>query len=538
MININNLGLRFSDKELFKNINVTFLKGNCYGVIGANGAGKSTFLKLISGEIDSTAGNVAIEKGKRMAVLKQNHNAYDDYTVMETVIMGHDELYSIMKEKEAIYMKEDFSEADGYKASELEEQFENLDGWNAEYNVELLLNGLNVDKEFFEKKMSEIPNIDKIKVLLAQALFGNPDILLLDEPTNHLDFNTITWLENFLMDYENTVIVVSHDRHFLNKVCTHMFDIDRKTGKLYVGNYDFWNQSSKLALKLMKEQNRKSEEKIKELEKFIAKFSANASKSKQATSRKKTLDKINVENIEPSSRRYPFIGFEVERAIGKELLTVENVSKTVDGKLVLNNVSFKVLPGDKAAILGKDDVATRTLFDVLSGKIEPDSGEVKWGVTVTTDYLPRNNDEFFDGLTVNLIDWLRKYSKDESESFLRNFLGRMLFNNESVFKKVDVLSGGEKMRLMFSKLMLSNANCILLDQPTNHLDLESIESVNEGMSKFKGSVLFSSHDHSFINTIANQIIEITPNGALSYNYTLDQYLESEKVQEKLKEMYK
>jgi len=537
MITCTNLGLVFSDKKLFEDINVKFTAGNCYGVIGGNGAGKSTFLKLLSGLKDSTSGHVSIDKGKRLAFLKQDHFEYEEFKVLDTVIMGHKRLFEIMQEKDALYLKENFSEEDGIKASELEMEFAELDGWNAEVDAEMLLQGLGLSKDLYQKQMKDILGGEKVKVLLAQALFGNPDILLLDEPTNHLDFKAIKWLENFLMDYENTVITVSHDRHFLNKVCTHIFDIDRATGKLYVGNYDFWHQSSKLALRLIKDANKKKEEKIKELEAFVARFSANASKSKQATSRKKALEKIQIDQITPSSRRYPFIGFDIERKPGKELLEVTNLNKTIDGIEVLKNVTFSLNPFDKAVLLGSDLQKT-TLLQILSGEMEADSGEIKWGVTVEKGYLPANNDAYFKDNDTNLIDWLREYSSDPHEAFIRGFLGRMLFGGDEPLKKVKVLSGGEKMRCMFSKLMLTNANTLLVDQPTNHLDLESIQAVNEGLIAYKGSIVFTSHDQEFINTIANKVVEITDNGVLAIEMNFEDYLNSDKVQEMLANLNK
>jgi len=537
MITISNLSLLFSDKKLFENINVKFIKGNCYGVIGANGAGKSTFLRILSGDIDSTSGMVSIEKGKRMAVLKQDHFEYDEYSVIDTVIMGHNRMYQVMQEKDALYNKPDFNEADGILAAELEGEFADLDGWSAEYNAEKLLKGLGVKIADLTIKMSEVKPRDKVKILLAQTLFGEPDILLLDEPTNHLEFHAISWLENFLIDYDNTVIVVSHDRHFLNKVCTHTFDIDRCTGKLYVGNYEFWRKSSELMFKLQNDSNKKKEQKKKELEAFIARFSANASKSKQATSRKKSLEKLEIEEITASSRRYPYIDFSVDKGLGKELLSVSGLTKTVYGVKVLDNISFTVHRGEKAILLSKDDIATTTLLEILSGNMEYDSGNIKWGPTVKTDYLPLNNDKFFKDNNINLIDWLKEYSKDQTETFIRGFLGRMLFNGDQPLKQVKVLSGGEKMRCMLSKLMLSGANCLLLDQPTNHLDLEAIQSLNEGLVKYTSSLIFTSHDHQFIGTIADKIIEITPKGALQRNMTFDQYLNDERVEKLLQEMY-
>lgn len=538
MITATNISLLFSDKKLFKDINVKFTKGNCYGVIGANGSGKSTFLKILSGDLEPTTGDIIIEKGKRLAVLKQDHFAYNDYSILDTVIMGHKRLYEITVEKERLYNKPDFNEEDGLAVAELEAEFEELDGWNIEYNVQVLLNGLGVEEKNIETKMKDIKASDKVKILLAQALFGNPDILLLDEPTNHLDFNAISWLENFLIDYDNTVIVVSHDRHFLNKVCTHIFDIDRETGKLYVGNYDFWQKSSELMLKLTNDSNKKKEQKIAELEAFIARFSANASKSKQATSRKKSLEKIQLDEITPSSRKYPFINFSIEKGLGKELLTVTNITKTIDGVKVLDNISFKVASGEKAVIMSRNDVVVSTLLEILSGNMEPDSGTIKWGPTVSIDYLPLNNESFFKDNNLNLIDWLKQYSNDKAESFIRGFLGRMLFSGDQPLKQVKVLSGGEKMRCMFSKLMLSGANCLLLDQPTNHLDLESIQALNDGLVKYKGSVLFSSHDHEFIGTIADKIIEITPKGAIQKSIKFDEYLEDINIQKQLVDMYR
>lgn len=538
MITVSNVSLNFSDKKLFEDINVKFLPGNCYGVIGANGAGKSTFLKILSGEIDSNSGNVFIEPGQRMAVLKQNHYEFDDYSVLDTVIMGHKRLYDIMKEKEALYSKEEFTDADGVLAGELEAEFAELNGWDAEFNANKLLSNLGVDKELYDKNMSELAGKDKVKVLLAQALFGDPDILLMDEPTNHLDFKAINWLEDFLIDYDKTVIVVSHDRHFLNKVCTHMLDIDYNTAKLYPGNYDFWYQSSQLALQLTKEANKKKEQKIKDLEDFIARFSANASKSKQATSRKKSLEKIQLDEIKPSSRKYPYIGFTLNRELGKDILTVQGLSKTIDGKKVLDHVSFTLNRNDKAVLLGKDDVAKTTLLKILAGEMEPDTGTIKWGQTVEYDYFPTDNSKYFENKELNLIEWLSQYSKDTSESFLRGFLGRMLFSGEQPLKMVNVLSGGEKVRCMFSKLMLSGANLLLLDQPTNHLDLESIQAVNDGLAAYRGCLIFTSHDHSFIETIANKVIELTDKGAFSVDLTFNEYLNDEKIQKKIESMNK
>lgn len=537
MITATNISLMFSDKKLFKDINVKFITGNCYGVIGANGSGKSAFLRILSGDLEPTTGDVIVEKGKRLAVLKQDHFAYNEYSILETVIIGHTRLHEITIEKEKLYSKPDFNDADGLAVAELEAEFEELDGWNVEYNVHMLLNGLGVEEKNLETKMMDIKASDKVKILLAQALFGNPDILLLDEPTNHLDFNAIRWLENFLIDYDNTVIVVSHDRHFLNKVCTHIFDIDREKGTLYVGNYDFWKTSSELMLKLTNDSNKKKEQKIAELEEFIARFSANASKSKQATSRKNTLEKIELEDITPSSRKYPFINFSVEKKLGKELLNVTNLTKTIDGVKILDDISFSVNADEKVVILSKNDIVASTLLEILSGNIEPDSGIIKWGPTVVTDYLALNNESFFKDNDLNLIDWLKQYSDDKTNSFIRGFLGRMLFSGDQTLKQVKVLSGGEKMRCMFSKLMLSGANCLLLDQPTNHLDLESIQSLNDGLVKYSGALLFSSHDHEFIGTIANKIIEITPKGVFQKKITFDEYLEDINIQKRLTDMY-
>ncbi len=515
-----------------------FTPGNCYGVIGANGAGKSTFLKILSGEIEPTEGSISITAGQRLGILKQNHFEFDEFAVLDTVIMGHKKLYDIMKEKDALYQKEDFSEEDGIKASELEVEFAELDGWNAEMNAEKLLMGLGISKELHLKKMKELEGSEKVKVLLAQSLFGNPDILLLDEPTNHLDFKAINWLEEFLIDYMNTVIVVSHDRHFLNKVCTHMLDIDFGKAKLFVGNYDFWYESSQLALKLMKEQNKKKEEKVEELKRFIARFSSNASKAKQATSRKKLLEKIAIEDIQPSSRQYPFVGFKPDREAGKDILTVDGISKTIDGVKVLDNISFTVNKEDKIIILSRNEMAKTTLFQILMGEIEPDEGTFKWGVTTKKSYIPKDNSHFFEGVNLNLIDWLRQYSEEKSETFIRGFLGKMLFSGDDPLKMVNVLSGGEKVRCMFSKAMLSGANVLLLDEPTNHLDLESIQSVNNGLIAFTGTMLFASHDHKFIETIANRVIEITPNGIYDEKITFDEFLENDKIQKRIDEMYK
>jgi ATPase subunit of ABC transporter with duplicated ATPase domains len=537
VIQVTNLGLRFSDRKLFDEVNMKFTPGNCYGVIGANGAGKSTFLKILSGDIEPTEGEVFITPGERLAVLKQDHFEFDEYSVMDTVIMGHKRLYDIMKEKDALYMKEDFSEADGMRAAELEGEFAELDGWDAESNAEKLLNGLGVDSNLFQKKMADVHSGDKVKILLAQSLFGSPDNLLLDEPTNHLDFRAISWLEEFLINYDKTMIVVSHDRHFLNKVCTHMVDIDFSKAKMFVGNYDFWYESSQLMLRLMKDQNKKKEERVKELQDFIARFSSNASKAKQATSRKKTLEKINIEDIQPSSRRYPFVGFTPEREAGKDILAVEGITKIVDGVKVLDNVSFTVNKGDKIVFLSRNDLAKTLLFKILIGEEEADSGTFKWGVTTSQAYLPKDNTEFFEGIEYNLVDWLRQYSVEKTETFIRGFLGKMLFSGDEPLKKCNVLSGGEKVRCMFSKLMLSKANVLILDEPTNHLDLESIEAVNNGLIAFKGTMLFTSHDHKFIETISNRVIEITPSGLFDKEIEFDEFLDDDDIQQQIASMY-
>ena len=537
MLQVTNVGLRFGDKELYKDVNLKFTKGNCYGIIGANGAGKTTFLKILAGDIEPNTGSVSITEKERMSVLRQDHFKYDEETVLDVVIMGHERLYQIMKEKDALYMKEDFSEEDGIKAAELEGEFAELDGWDAETNAEKILMGLGIDKELHYKQMKELEGGEKVKVLLAKALFGKPEILLLDEPTNHLDFQSINWLNNFIMDLEDSiVIVVSHDRHFLNQICTNIVDVDFGQIKIYVGNYDFWYESSQLALQLMKDQNKKAEEKIAQLKEFIARFSSNASKAKQATSRKKQLEKIQVEEIQPSRRRYPYVGFTPEREIGNEVLEVEGLTKTVDGVKVLDNVSFRLDREDKVAFMG-DEIAITTLFNILMGEDTADSGTFKWGVTTSQSYLPKNHNQYFDGVEYSLVDWLRQYSEEKSESFIRGFLGRMLFSGEEALKQAQVLSGGEKVRCMLSKLMLSNANVLVLDDPTNHLDLESITSVNKGLEKFPGVLLFNSHDQEMIQTLANRIIEITPGGIMDRKTTLEEYLENKDIQAQLKKMY-
>ena len=537
MLQVTNVGLRFGDKELFKDVNLKFTKGNCYGIIGANGAGKSTFLKILAGDIEANTGSVSITEKERMSVLRQDHFKYEEETVLNVVIMGHERLYQIMQEKDALYMNPDFSEEDGIKAAELEGEFAELDGWDAETNAERLLMGLGITKDLHYKQMKELTGGEKVKVLLAQALFGKPEILIMDEPTNHLDFQSINWLNNFIMDLEDSiVIVVSHDRHFLNQICTNIVDVDFGKIQMYVGNYDFWYESSQLALQLAKDQNKKAEEKIAQLKEFIARFSSNASKAKQATSRKKQLEKIQVEEIQPSRRRYPYVGFTPEREIGNEVLEVEGLTKTVDGVKVLDNVSFRLDREDKVAFMG-DEIAITTLFNILMGEDTADSGTFKWGVTTSQAYLPKNHNQYFDGVSYSLVDWLRQYSEEKSESFIRGFLGRMLFSGEEALKEAQVLSGGEKVRCMLSKLMLSNSNVLVLDDPTNHLDLESITSVNKGLEKFPGVLIFNSHDHEMIQTLANRIIEITPGGIMDRKTTLEEYLENKEIQSKLKEMY-
>lgn len=537
MISTSGVTLQFGKRVLFKDVSIKFTPGNCYGVIGANGAGKSTFLKLLSGDIEPTKGSIDITPGERMSVLKQDHFAFDEYEVLRTVIMGNQHLVDIMDEKDAIYAKPDFSDEDGIRAGELEAEFAELNGWDAESDAAKLLNGLGIGEEYHYQKMSELDPALKVRVLLAQALFGNPDILLLDEPTNHLDLASINWLEDFLAGFENTVIVVSHDRHFLNQVCTHIADVDFGKIQLYVGNYDFWYHSSQLALQLAKDANKKKEEKIKELQTFIARFAANASKSKQATSRKKLLDKITLDDIKPSSRRYPYIAFTPDREAGDQLLLVEGISKTIDGEKVLNNVSFTVRKGDKIAFTGPNSAGKTALFQILMGEMEPDEGSFKWGVTTTQAYLPNDNTEYFEGCELSLTDWLRQYSKDPDESFVRGFLGRMLFSGEESLKQASVISGGEKVRCMLSKMMLSGANVLLMDEPTNHLDLESITALNDGLINFKGTLLFVSHDHQFVQTIADRIIELTPKGVFDKLTSYDDFLADEDVQARLAKMY-
>ena len=523
MLSANGVTIRFGKRVLFEDVNIQFGKGNCYGIIGANGAGKSTFLKVLSGEIEPSKGDVTLDKTERISVLKQDHFAFEEFTVLDTVIMGNKELYSIMKEKEAIYAKEDFSEEDGMKAAKLEEKFAELDGWNAESDAEILLNDLGIIPEKHYKLMKDLEAREKVKVLLAQSLFGNPDVLLLDEPTNDLDLKSIDWLQEFLINFENTVIVVSHDRYFLNKVCTHIADVDFGKIKVYPGNYDFWYESSQLALKQMKEQNKKKEEKIKELQEFIARFSANASKSKQATSRKKTLEKIELDEIRPSNRKYPYVDFKPDREPGKEILQVKNISKTINGEKILNNVSFVVKQNDKIAFLADNENAKTVLFQIIAGELEPDEGEIVWGTTITHSYFPKDNNYLFEK-DENLTEWLRKYSKDPDETYVRGFLGRMLFSGDESLKKAKVISGGEKVRCVLSKMMLSGANFLIFDEPTNHLDMESITSVNEGMQKFKGNILFTSHDHQLTQTVANRIIDIKADKVIDREVTYNEYL--------------
>ena len=523
MLVANGVTIRFGKRTLFEDVNIKFNKGCCYGIIGANGAGKSTFLKVLSGELEPSKGEVTKEKGERLSILKQNHFEYEENTVIDTVIMGNQELYQIMKEKEAIYSKPDFSEEDGMKAAKLEEKFAELDGWNAESDAAVLLNDLGIVSENHYKYMKELEAKDKVKVLLAQALFGNPDILLLDEPTNDLDLKSISWLEEFLINFENTVIVVSHDRYFLNKVCTNIADVDYGKIKVYPGNYDFWYESSQLLQKQMREQNKKKEEKIKELQAFIARFSANASKSKQATSRKKSLEKIQLDEIIPSNRKYPYIDFKPDRLPGNEILQVKNLSKTINGEKLLDNVSFTVKPNDKIAVLADNENAKTVLFQILAGEMEPDEGNIIWGTTITSSYFPKDNNYLFQS-NLSITDWLRQYSKDPDETYVRSFLGRMLFSGEEALKSVDVLSGGEKVRCVLSKIMLSGANFLIFDEPTNHLDMESITALNEGMSKFTGNMIFTSHDHQLMQTVANRIIDLKSDKVVDREITYDEYL--------------
>lgn len=539
MINVSNLSLRFGKRVLFEDVNLKFTSGNCYGIIGANGAGKSTFLKIISGDVDPTTGSVSFTPGERMAVLKQDHYAYDDFSVLETVMMGHKELYDIMKEKDAIYMKEDFSDADGERAGELESLFAEMDGWNAESDAAALLSNLGIPEALHTKYVKELDGNQKVRVLLAQALFGAPDILLLDEPTNDLDIDTIAWLEDFLAGYEATVLVVSHDRHFLDAVCTHVVDIDFGKMSIYSGNYTFWYESSQLALKQRADHNKKMEDKVKELQEFIRRFSANASKSKQATSRKKALDKINLDEIRPSNRKYPAIMFnDMEREAGDQILQLENLGKATDGEVLFGDVNLMVNKGDKIAVISQNSLATTAFYDILTGRDNDYTGSFKWGVTINIADIPMDNSTYFDGKDENLIDWLREYSKaDKDEQFVRGFLGKMLFSGEEVLKKSSVLSGGEKMRCMFSRMMLQQANLLLFDEPTNHLDLESITALNNGMKDFKGTILFTSRDHELTQTVANRIIELTPTGIIDKLMTYDEYVGSDAVKEQRAAMY-
>lgn len=540
MITVTDVSLNFSGRLLYDEVNLKFTPGNCYGIIGANGAGKSTFLKLLSGQLEPTTGTISIGTNERISSLNQNHFAFEDFTVMSTVIQGHAKLYEIMQEKDALYAKADFTEEDGVRAGELEAQFAEMDGWNAEADASALLQSLGISEDLHEKKMSELDEALKVKVLLAQALFGNPDILLLDEPTNGLDVATISWLEDFLADYDKIVIVVSHDRHFLNQVCTQMCDVDFGKIKMYVGNYDFWLQSSRLAAQMRADSNAKKEEKIKELNDFIARFSANASKSKQATSRKKQLEKITLDDIKPSSRKYPFVKFESQRDLGNDLLRVENVSKTIDGVKILDNINFTIRPGEKAAILSRSDLAQTTMMQILAGTLKPDTGTVKYGQTVITSSLPRDLDANFNNEELSILDWLRQYATKEQNdnTFLRGFLGKMLFSGDDIQKQIKVLSGGEKVRCMLSRMMLEQGNTLLLDDPTNHLDLESITSLNDALVSFNGSVIFTSHDHEFISTIADHLVEISDNGSIDRaETTYDEFLSHEIVRQQVAKLY-
>lgn len=533
MITVSNVSLQFGGDTLFKNVNLQFNAGNCYGVIGANGAGKSTFLKILCGVLPPTTGEVTIPKELRMSVLKQDHFAYDAYTVLDTVIMGNERLYAIMQEKDALYAKPDFSEEDGNHAAELEAEFAELNGWEAESDVSKLLQGLGLSEDLLYQTMGDLSGNEKVKILLAQALFGNPDIILMDEPTNHLDIDAITWLEDFLSEYFGTVIVVSHDRHFLNNVCTHIVDIDYTQIKMYVGNYEFWYESSQMMQRMIRQQNKKTEEKIKELKTFIERFSANKSKSRQATSRRKLLNNLTVEQLPASSRRYPFIGFDMDRELGKEVLQVNGISKTVDGVKLLNNVSFTLSRTDKVAFIGESEQAITMLFKILMEEEQPDEGTFKWGVSTSTSYFPVDNSVYFNDCDLSILDWIRQYSKtDETETYLRGFLGRMLFSGDDIYKPVKVLSGGEKVRCMFSRMMLYHSNVLLLDRPTNHLDLESITAVNNGLTAFKGVVILSSHDHEILQTVANRIIEITPDGCLDRQGTYEEFLDWKKENQK------
>ncbi|MFD0589849.1 ABC-F family ATP-binding cassette domain-containing protein [Paenibacillus sp. GCM10027627] len=538
MISTSGITLRYGKRALFEDVNIKFTPGNCYGLIGANGAGKSTFLKILSGEVEQSSGDVHITPGERLAVLKQNHYEYDGFKVLETVIMGHKKLYEVMKEKDALYAKADFTDEDGMRAGELEAEFADMNGWEAESEAAEMLNGLGIGTDLHDKHMSELGGNEKVRVLLAQALFGSPHILLLDEPTNHLDIESIRWLEDFLAKYEGTVVVVSHDRHFLNTVCTHIADIDFGKIQMYVGNYDFWYESSQLALTLMRSENKKKEDKIKELQAFIQRFSANKSKSKQATSRKKLLDKITLDDIRPSNRKYPFILFKGEREAGKQLLLVEGLTKSIEGEKLFDNLTITINKGDKIAFVGPNGLPKTTFFQLIAGEVEADAGTYSWGVTTTRAYFPKDNTAYFEGVDMNLVEWLRQYSKDPDETFLRGFLGRMLFSGDDAMKKASVLSGGEKVRCMLSKMMLEGANVFILDEPTNHLDLESITALNNGLIDTECTILFTSHDHQFVQTVANRIIEFTPNGGvIDRMMTYDEYLESAEVKEIRERLY-
>lgn len=529
MIAAQGVSLQYGGRVLFNNVNMNFTKGNCYGLIGANGAGKSTFLNILAGVIEPNKGSVFITPGERMAVLKQDHFLFDEFSVVETVLYGHERLFQIMKEKETLYAKEDFNDDDGLRVSELEGEFAELDGWSAEASAEILLNGLGIDNEYHYATMKELSGGQKVKVLLAQVLFGNPDILLLDEPTNHLDIHAIRWLEDFLLNFENIVIVVSHDRHFLNKVCTNIADIDFGKITMYVGNYDFWYSYSQMVQRQMKDQNKRTEQKMKDLQDFIQRFSANASKAKQATSRKKLLDNLQMDTIKPSSRRYPFCNFKQDREVGNDVLLIEDLSKTIDGKKILNKVNLMIRPNEKVAFVGKDDIARTTLFQILMGEMEPDEGRIKWGVTTKTGYFPKDSNEFFDGRKDTLIEWLRPFAKEgeQYDADIRGWLGRMLFSGDEALKEAKVLSGGEKVRCMLCKMMISGANVLVLDEPTNHLDLEAITALNEGLIDYKGTLLFCSHDHQFVHTVADRIIEILPGGIIDRQMGYDDYIENE-----------
>lgn len=524
MLQVNNVSLNFGGQSLFKNVNLIFQPGNCYGIIGANGAGKSTFLRILDGELEPATGEVTITPGMRMSVLKQDHYAYDDYTVLDTVIMGNKRLYDVRNEKDALYAKEDFSDEDGARAAELEGEFAELNGWEAESDASRLIQGLGLSEDILNTAMANLEGRVKVKVLLAQCLFGNPDIILMDEPTNHLDIDAVAWLEDFLLDYPGMVLVVSHDRHFLNNVCTHIVDIDYNAIKMYVGNYEFWYESSQLMQRLIKQQNKKAEEKVKELQAFVERFSANKSKSRQATSRKKLLEKITIEEMPASKRKYPWIGFDMDREVGKDILTVKDVSKTIDGAQLLKNVSFSMGRGDKILFIGSNELAITTLFQILAEELEPDSGSIKWGVSTSRSYFPNDNSAYFEGCDLSIIDWTRQYSRDETEGYLRGFLGRMLFSGDEIYKPVKVLSGGEKVRCMFARMMLYGSNVLLLDRPTNHLDLESIAAVNNGLVEFKGNVLLATHDQEIAQTVANRVIEITPDGCIDRAGTYEEFI--------------